>query len=752
MAIRVSFNGATIYKPGAYSKQSIDLGAGFPIGPSGLIAIFGEADAGAPGSDEVNIADNRYTGSQLIALRDKYKSGPIVDAANFLFAPASDAAIPSGAQTVWVYKTNASTRAEHALSDSGGEYQNKVIAAREYGLGGNRMTAECTLTAETAPTVTGVAFDEGAAIAASDKFTVQVNGGSQYEFTANGAPYADNAALATAIALGTNWTGGVGPVGFTCTVGGVNSASTLTIAPTADATNYRNGYGRNFEISESTSGHAIKFGLTVGQTLASVEPSCSITLKQTRDSVEEEDTSLGGNIVLKIGSTATVPTVTIDANNILLKENGSTVKTFIKSEYNALSEVATEINLMSGWYAAVGSSAYNQLSSEVLDQVTDLGCLIDDSSTPVYSALIKKDAYEVSEFFELSSLAEIGTTGFTQLDPVTGLPETFAETQLIGAVRGPTLSADITAALTAFQKFHVNSIVPLFSRDAQSGGTTSTDDYTDGLTDSGSTYTIAAIHTGVKTHLTLMKTTKRRSERQGYLSLKDTWEDTKTQAYTLADGRVQIACQDVRTIDGQGVIKWFQPWALSCMLAGARGGSPIGTPLTFKNMNVAGIRQTGQAMTVADADIVIDFDPDLEYEEAIQAGVTFLEAPTTGGFRVVVDNTTYGKDENFVWNRANVIYAADTVAYNLRDSLEKQFVGQKNTITAQLVASSVESLMARFLGQGIIVASDDAPAGFKDLTVTIDGNTINVGVVVKIVEGIDFVLADISIQRKTSSL
>jgi hypothetical protein len=54
-------------------------------------------------------------------------------------------------------------------------------------------------------------------------------------------------------------------------------------------------------------------------------------------------------------------------------------------------------------------------------------------------------------------------------------------------------------------------------------------------------------------------------------------------------------------------------------------------------------------------------------DEAIQAGLTFMEARQTGGFRVVVDNTTYGKDGNFVFNRGNVMYAADIVAFNLGD-------------------------------------------------------------------------------------
>ena len=111
MAINVSFNGATIFKPGAYSKTTIDLGGGFPLSPTGIVAIFGEADAGAPGSAETNIANNVFGPDQLTQIREKYGRGNIVDAANFLFAPGADGAIPGGAQALYIFKTNASVRA-----------------------------------------------------------------------------------------------------------------------------------------------------------------------------------------------------------------------------------------------------------------------------------------------------------------------------------------------------------------------------------------------------------------------------------------------------------------------------------------------------------------------------------------------------------------------------------------------------------------------------------------------------------------
>lgn len=746
MAINVSFNGATVYKPGSYSKSTVDLGGGLPLGPAGLIAVFGEADAGTPGANEVNIADNRYSAQQVVAIRDKYKSGPIVDSANFLFAPASDAAIPSGANTVWFYKTNASVRASVSMDATAytGEYDSLIARAREWGTGGNRVSYKSVLTSESVASQAGTAVDE-TLIVAGTTFSISSNGSAINTYTQPASAPADNADLAVDLAAGGNWSGGA-PTDVVITVGGSDGASTITIDRAVDADAFELGYGRNFEISGLSGGDAALLGLTAGQEDASIEPSCALTLYSARDLITEEDTSIGGNAVIQLGrdSTggATAATVSVNATQIVLDLNGSEEYAYNISEYSTLKEIADSVSTLSGWSCSVTNAAYNNLAPSVLDRVTDLPCLSAAGLTP---ARIKKDADEVAEFFSLSSLAEIGTAS-AQQDPTIGLPPANAEVFMTGGAKGATTSASILAALVAFEKFHVNSVIPLFSRDAVGG------DITDGLTDSGSTYTIDAINQSVKTHISTMKTTLRRSERQGYISKKTSESDSYAYAQGLADQRLQLMIQDVRTVDGLGNIKWFQPYALACMVAGARAGSPVGTPMTFKNLNVAGIRHTSQAMTTADADIVTEFDPDLDADQAIQAGVTFLEAPTTGGFRIVVDNTTYSKDTNFVYNRGNVMYAADTVAYNLRTSLEAQFVGQKNTITAATVASAVEAQMANFLGQGIIVSSDDAPNGFKNLTVTLDGNTINVGVVIKIVEGIDFILSDISIQRVQSSI
>jgi hypothetical protein len=724
LAINVSFNGATIYKPGSYSKTNIDLGGGFPLGPAGLIAVIGEADAGAPGAQEVNIANNRFQADQISTIRNKYRSGPIADAAAMLFAPAADAAIPGGAQTVWFYKTNASVRASLALATTYG-----TARATEWGVGGNKVSVKNVLISETAATVASTAPFDASTVSAGN-FVVRVNGATSTTITVTGS-YANQAAFVADVAT---WSA----AGMTFTAGGVTGASTLTIAMAAAPTAHQNGWGRSFELVDGTGSVLADMGVAVGLKTPAVEPSATLTLNQTRDGISESD-SLGGNVVLSIGHDGsggvTSASVTIDATNITLTTNlGSQV--LPKAGFAILKEIVDEVNLASygGWSASLSSTLYNQLSPSVLDEVTTVGAL---SATSAKPARLKKDASDVADFFAESSMASLENAA------VKGLPDTLVESLLTGGAKGATSSASIVAALEKFEKFHVNAIVPLFSWDA-------TDDIADGATDPASTYTIAGIHQAVKTHISLMKTTKKRSERQGYLSLKDSFANCKTVAGDLADGREQLLIQDVRQSDAQGNIKWFQPWALACLLAGARGGAPIGEPMTFKFLNCSGIRHTAQPMSTPDADIVIDFDPDLQTDEAIQSGLTFLENPQNGGFRVVVDNTTYGRDGNFVWNRANVVYAADIVAFNLRNSLEAVYVGKKNTVSVADIAGVASTILNGFLTQGITVSTPDAPQGFKNLVVRLEGNTIYVEVTIKIVEGIDFILSEITIQRATA--
>lgn len=738
MAINVSFNGATIFKPGAYSKTTIDLGGGFPLSPTGIVAIFGEADAGAPGSAETNIANNVFGPDQLVQIREKYGRGNIVDAASFLFAPGADGAIPGGAQAVYIYKTNASVRAMLDPVEAGSTDFGR-LRARQWGTSGNQITFKNVLTAETPATVVGSAPTYPVVItsASNDTIIYRANGGATVTATIAAASYANAAALAAAIDSALN-----------PDLEAAASGNSVEISQAAGSNLQRNGSGRSFEITGGTA--LVSIGHVAGWHAAESEPMATMTVRNPVTTLEESAT-VGGEIVMSLGrdnsGSCTAATVAISSTAVTLAQTGATPASYVlnKSDFPTIQSLVDYVNTLSGWEASAGSILLGQLPLSVLDQVAATGAF--HAASGAKPARIKRDADRVADFFSLSSQVELIPLASQTSVKKVGLPDEQGVPNalyLSGGAKGATVSADIVAALSKFEKFRVNSVVPLFSRDASA-------DIADALTDAGSTYTIDAIHQAVKTHLSLMSTTKKKSERQGYLSFKGSYADAKTKIATMAAARIQMVIQDIRQADSEGNIKWFLPWAGAALLAGARGGSPVGNPMTFKYFNMSGIRQTGQAMSVAEQDIVTDFDPDTMYDDAIQNALTFWEAPQTGGFRLVVDNTTYNKDGNWVFNRGNVLYAADVLAYDFRNQLENIYVGLKNTVSAAEIKSTCEAILATYLAQGITVSTSDAKNGFKQLVVQINGNTVNVSVIVKLVEGIDFVLADITLQRASQT-
>jgi hypothetical protein len=748
MAINVSFNGATIYKPGSYSKFNIDQSGALPLGQTGIIGVIGESSQGKPGSEELDLGLNVFTADQMVEIKSKYGNGAIVDACSMLFAPASDGAIPSGAQAIFIYKSNASTRAFLDLIGYG------KVRAKEYGVGGNRITFKSNVTAETAAkAVSSATFDlTSVSFALGDSFSIRIDGSKLYTFTFPVNTIANKSDLVTALLTPGNWSDAaiITSEKFEIRDGNPSGdpATQVKIIVTMDDENsvvpvatHTLGKSRTLELIDGVNAPLAKVNLAAGFYKPASEAMVALQLTQKRDTLIES-LSVGGNIVLEAGCSNAVASaeVVIDSSKVLLKEAGSIVATFNKATYKTMKDLVEDMSLVVGWTLMLSDELFGQMSPAILDNVT-----ANALSALNKPARIKKDAYEVAQFFVESSLADIVSIdgGVTPVKAC-GLVDAKTETLLASGALGATSMSDINSALTIFEGIRMNSIIPLFSRDAAA-------DIADSLTDSVSDYTIDAIHQAVKNHLSKTATTKERSERQAYLSLKKSFADCQIKANVLADFRAQLFIQDTKNSDSDGELKWFQPWALACLVAGARAGSPVGTPITFKYMNCSGIRHTAQAMSTDEQDIVIDFNPRTQYEAAIKSGIVFLENPQTGGFRVVLDNTTYGKDGNWVRNRANVQYAADVLVYDYRSQLESIYVGVKNTLNANEVKSVCESILAGYLAQGITVASDDAPNGFKGLTVQISGNTITTSFIAKLCEGIDFIFSNITVSRKTST-
>jgi len=221
-------------------------------------------------------------------------------------------------------------------------------------------------------------------------------------------------------------------------------------------------------------------------------------------------------------------------------------------------------------------------------------------------------------------------------------------------------------------------------------------------------------------------------------------EDSYDAARALASELIQMCVQDSLVVDLSGSLEWKQPHVTCGLMAGIRLGSEVGTPLTHKFLSA-----NGQGHVV-DPDTGLstgDFDPETDFDPAIDAGILFGEQANSGN-RVVVDNTTYGADQSFVFNRGSVVEASQFVAITLRETADLVFVGNK---VSEGIASSIKSVLRNKLIElfdaQILSPSDDAPQGFVEETfvVEVEGNTANVSVEIKPVQGLDFVLIEFTL-------
>jgi hypothetical protein len=320
----------------------------------------------------------------------------------------------------------------------------------------------------------------------------------------------------------------------------------------------------------------------------------------------------------------------------------------------------------------------------------------------------------------------------TSVDNVYGQLETISSTNkrfFAGASNGGTANSYVQAGFDALLNEECDIVVPLFSRDALS-------DIADALTDATSTYTIASIMAMTDSHCRTASSTLNRAERLGWIAYKNTFENSKTVAKVTNSEYVSLVIQDCQVSDASGTMTWKNPHIFAALNAGMEAGSVIGMPLTKKALNCNGIRHS-------------DFNPKTQYSQAIDCGIYFAEQPPKGGVVVVCANTTYQKDSSFVFNRRSVMRAANYTATTLREQLESAFVGKTKatgTTLANGVKSYAQSILGTLLRNEILVgdARNDG-MGYRELAVSVNGAIVTLSVIITPVQGIDFVLSNITL-------
>lgn len=701
--------------PGAYPNVTVKSNP-VGLGASGNVVIIGEADGG-DSYQNIALKGNSFTPDQLDRVSALYGSGPIVDAFRAFSAPSSDADITGSANRIYIVKTNASAKAS-ALVDT--DYG--TISDQNWGKNGNKIKYQITsIAAEAAPTRNGTVIPTFGAALNGATFNVRLNGSAATTITLS-ATAADHATIgALVIELNAQL-----PAGIVASAGTPTGSLLLTVA--ADTAAYRKGWAKSVELVETSAGDLASLGLSAGLIVSAQEPGVEVAISRA-DIGLSETLDVSSPVALQLGYAGTTAIVTISKSAQTLTTTvvggAGAALTIDLSSYRTIADLAAFIAAQPG-YSAAAPAAAQQLAPSALDSVSAQP--IASSAASILPGRIKSAAAQWAKVIATSRAVQFAPTAQA------GLPAPMAAPAfLAGGTKGGTAAADVVAAVDQIAGIQVNIVVPLFSRDA-------TADISEGLTDSASTYTIAAIHAAVKSHCIQYSTPKLKRNRLAVLSFFGNYAQTKAVSQGLANYRCVLAFQRCTQVNSAGVITNFLPWYGACVAAGMQAGG-FYKSICNKFANVISFQDP----------VGYDSGSPGDVEDALDAGLLMLTKDTAGN-RWVSDQTTYGYDTNFVYNALQAVYLSDILSLDLADAFQKAFVGKSLAdVDAATALSFLAQKMDGYKKLKMIAGSDDAPLGFKNAKIAISGPEMDVAVEIKLATAIYFIPISISISAVQSS-
>lgn len=421
----------------------------------------------------------------------------------------------------------------------------------------------------------------------------------------------------------------------------------------------------------------------------------------------------GGEIVFRVGCTEVNATMEVLADKIEFKVNSVLRFTAPFSQFKTLNDLVLFVSSQTNFSAQLGLARHASINPNELDK----GVYTISGLASHKNGRIKRDAADFAAQNAASTLVSI------DMQEEAGLPEAESDVFLTGGAKGGTTSAMVTTAIDACEKLDTNFIVPLFSVNA-------TEDITNEETEATSTYSIDAINAYVKSHVLKMSQIKMRKNRMAIVSKRGSYSDIKEAAGEMASSRVGMCFQDVKNVSSDGQIKQFQPWMASIIATGMQAAAGY-KGIVKKFANVSGIISP-----------MGDFDPNNpgDAEDALKAGLMFMERVPTGGFRWVSDQLTYSVDNNFVYNSFQAVYIADLITLTLIERFDRLVVGKSVAeISAATALSILETEMFNFKRLRWIAASDDAPKGYKNASAKINGPVCEINCEIKLAGLIYFV-------------
>lgn len=693
--------------PGAYVNYTVQSQ---PVGvsTSGIVVLIGEADGG-PSYKDTTLSASLYTPSQLDQVTQDFVSGQLVDAFRAISAPSNDANITGTASQVYCIKLNQGVKASAVLASYG------TLKDINWGVIGNQDKYRVlSVAAEVAPKIIGTTIAAFGAALNGLAFQVRLNGGASQTVTlsATAANHSDVATLVVEL-------NSLLPVGIVASAG--TAANTIVLSMSVDSAAYGKGFGKSFELIDSTPGNLAALGLSVGLKVSSQEPGIEMQNSNASRGVNETLQALA-SIGLNIGYQGTTATLSIALGILTTTVSGGSGAglSIDLSQYSTIGQLAAFIASKAG-YTASASPIANQLPTSALDAVTAIGICSTKSAT--MPGRIKIALYNFKKAMSTSKLMV-----FTPNNGVVGLPApTAAPAFLSGGARGATLAADVVAAVDSLAGINCNIIVPLISQDAS-------EDIIAGLTDASSTYTIDATNALIKSHCIDESVPSLNRNRIAILSRNGLFADSADAARDLASYRCSMAFQQVSQVNSKGVITTFQPWYAAVVAAGMQAGG------FYKAI----VNKYANVISVIDPSDYDSNNPG-DTSEALEAGLLPLFTDV-GGPKWVSDQTTYGADTNFVYNSIQAIYDADLIAIDLKQSFTNAFVGQSLAdVSAASASAFLTQKMASYLQLKLIAPSSDAPLGFKNAKVSISAPTMSISVEIKLATAIYFIPVSFSI-------
>jgi len=451
---------------------------------------------------------------------------------------------------------------------------------------------------------------------------------------------------------------------------------------------------------------------------STVEQGVTLNISRQLDAINQ-DIVVNGQVILTLGVKATTATAVISAGVLTL----TVVSGLLAGSYSiTLSQFPTINDLVAnltaqGFTAAAATSTIGQKSPSNLDA----GTYYFASSQGALTGRIKSDGAAFA-----TSVNSSGLVTFTPTYPATipsGLPYVASIAALTGGSKGGTTNTDVSEACDAMRKVRGNFVVPLFSCDA-------TVDIADGLTDSSSTYDLASVSALIKAHCLFMSQFKQRRPRLGVMSFRGSYADAKEFAGNMAQARCITTFQDVKDVNSLGNIVQFRPWMGAIKAAGMQAAG-VYKAIVNKYVNItAAIQAAG------------DWDDDLDDSivDALQAGLCPITVDENGAWLWASDQTTYGADNNWIFNSFQAMYVADLITTTTMVRTNRAFVGQSVAdISASIAAMVVGKILDTYKEQKWLAASDDAPNGWKNLIIKLAGPALVCSAEIKVAGAIYFV-------------